>query len=303
MKAVQFTEYGGPDVLTLVEIDEPHAGPGEIRIATRAAGVNPVDWKIRAGYLAAYFPTRFPSGVGTDVSGVVDEVGDGVTTVSVGDEVFGTAPGGSLAEYTVLTDWVKKPAAMSFEEAAGLPLPTETAQRMLNYASPKPGQTLLINGAAGGVGLSAAQFAVSEGLSVIGTASEANHEYLSSIGVIPTTYGEGLVERVTALAPGGVDVALDAAGFGALPELMALTGSADTVVTVADMAAAELGVHLSPGPDEPRAPEGRTRAAELFERGSFRMPVAHRYPLDAASAAHEHSQSGHLRGKIIVTIP
>ena len=302
MKAVQFAEYGGPDVLKVVEIEEPHARPGQVRIAVRAAGVNAFDWKLRSGMLAAVMPLGLPSGVGIDASGVVDEVGDGVEGVAVGDEVFGTAATGAAAQYAVLTEWAQKPGGLSFEEAAGYPVATETARRALNLLPLESGQTLLVNGAAGGVGLAAVQFALSDGATVIGTASEGNHEYLRSLGAIPTVYGPGLVDRVRELAPHGVDVAFDAVGSGILPELIELTGSAGKVITIADRRAAEYGVRFTGGQGPGHAPEARAEAAALFEQGKFRLPVAETFSLEDVGAAQVKSEQGHVLGKFVVTV-
>ena len=205
MKAVQFSEYGGPEVLHVSDVEEPHAGAGQIRVAVRGAGVNPVDWKVRSGAMQQFMPIDLPSIPGSDVAGVVDEVGDGVTDVSVGDEVFGFAVGGAAAEEAVLEHYAKKPAGMSWAEAAGLPVAVETAVRTLDLLGLEPGQTILVNGAAGGVGSAAVQFARARGARVIGTASEGNHEFLRTLGAEPTTYGDGMVDRVRALAPEGVD--------------------------------------------------------------------------------------------------
>jgi NADPH:quinone reductase-like Zn-dependent oxidoreductase len=155
MKAVQFGEYGDPEVLQLVEVDEPHADPGQVRVAVRAAGVNPVDWKIRSGAMRQATALESPQTPGSDVAGVVDEVGDEVSGVSVGDEVFGFAVSGGYAQYAVLEKFARKPAAMSWAEAAGLPVAVETAVRGLDLLGVKAGQTLLVNGAAGGVGVAA----------------------------------------------------------------------------------------------------------------------------------------------------
>lgn len=302
MRALQFKEYGGPEVLEVAEIDEPHAGPGQIRVAVKAAGVNPIDWKLRSGALAQARPQTLPVGVGLDAAGVVDEVGDGVQDVEVGDEVFGSSVGGAAAEYTVLSEWVAKPAGMSFEEAAGLPVATETARRALNLLGLREGNTIVINGAAGGVGITAVQFATAAGARVIGTASEANHEYLRSLGAEATTYGEGLPDRVRALAPDGVDLAFDVVGHGALPALIDITGSPDNVLTIADYSAAEHGVRISGGGSDAHAPEGRQEAADLFEQGKFSLPVAETFPLSRAAEAHQISEAGHVRGKVVITI-
>jgi NADPH:quinone reductase-like Zn-dependent oxidoreductase len=295
MKAVQFAEYGGPEVLKVVDADEPHAKAGQIRIAVSAAGVNAMDWKLRSGAMATIMPISLPAGVGMDASGVVDEVGDGVEGIAVGDEVFGSAVGGAAAQYAVLREWAKKPTKLSFEEAAGFPVATETARRVLKLLSLKAGQTLVINGAAGGVGLATVQFALADGATVIGTASQGNQEYLRSLG-------PGLVDRVREVAPHGVDAALDAVGSGVLPELIELTGSAERVVTIADGRAAEYGVTFSGGMGSGRAPEARAEAAALFEQGKFRMPVAEAFPLDHVGDAQAKSEAGHVLGRFIVTV-
>jgi NADPH:quinone reductase-like Zn-dependent oxidoreductase len=300
MKAVQLAEYGGPEVLRVVEVDEPHAGPGQVRVAVRAAGVNPVDWKIRSGAMSQA-PLEAPRTPGSDVAGVVDEIGDGVSGVSIGDEVFGFAVSGGYAQYAVLEKFVRKPAAMSWAEAAGLPVAVETAVRCLDLLGLKAGQTLLINGAAGGVGVAATQFARVRGASVIGTASERNHEFLRSLGATPVTYGEGLVERVREVAPHGVDRAFDTAGHGALADLVELTGSPEDVVTIADPTAGEHGVRLTSGREGP-AFQALGQAAQLYEDGKFAMPVAQTFPLAEAAQAHRLSQDGHVRGKLVLTV-
>jgi NADPH:quinone reductase-like Zn-dependent oxidoreductase len=300
MKAVRFSEYGDPEVLRVEEVDEPRPGPGQIRVAVRAAGVNPIDWKIRSGEMAAFMPVDLPRVVGSDVAGVVDEVGDGVTDASVGDEVFGSAVGGGTAEYAVLDQYARKPAGLDWAEAAGLPVAVETAVRALDLLGLERGQTILVNGAAGGVGIAAVQFANARGARVIGTASEANHDFLRDLGAEPTTYGDGLVDRVRALAPDGVDLALDTAGRGALPALIELTGSPENVVTIADFAAAPgLGVRVTPGA-EGRSWQALGQAAELHEQGRFTMPVARTLAFAEAPAAHRLSESGHVRGKLVL---
>jgi NADPH:quinone reductase-like Zn-dependent oxidoreductase len=301
MKAVQFAEYGDPDVLRLVEVDEPHAGPGQIRVRVRAAGVNPVDWKVRSGMMAQDKTLASPRGLGSDVAGVVDEVGDGVSGPAVDDEVFGFAVSGGYAQYALMENFAGKPPAMSWAEAAGLPVAVETAVRTLDLLGLKAGQTILVNGAAGGVGVAATQFARARGASVIGTASERNHEFLRSLGATPVSYGEGLVERVRAVAPDGVDLALDAAGHGGLADLIALTGSPDNVVTIADFSAPQYGVRVTTG-QEGRAFHALDQAAQLYTEDRFAMPVARTLPLTQAAEAHRLSQDGHVRGKLVLVV-
>lgn len=299
MKAVQYAEYGPPEVLTVGEVEEPHAGPGQVRVATRAVSVNPMDTKLRSGMMREIMPVELPAVPGIDLSGVVDEVGDGVTGTSAGDEVFGFATGGGAAEYAVLDAWEPKPADMPWEEAAGLPVAVETATRVLDLLGVSQGSTLLINGAAGGVGVAAVQLARHRGATVIGTASEANHEYLRSLGAIPTTYGEGIVERVRALAPDGVNLAFDTAGRGETAALVELVPQPSDVVTIADFGAASLGVRVTSG-QEGRAMHGLAEAARLHDQGAFRLPVAATYPFSQAAAAHRESERGHVRGKLVL---
>jgi NADPH:quinone reductase-like Zn-dependent oxidoreductase len=299
MKAVQFAEYGGPEVLQVVEVAEPHAGPGEVRIAVRAGGVNGIDWKIRAGYLREAMPIRLPSGTGRDAAGVVDEVGDGVSDVAVGDAVFGSGSA-TFAEYAVLTGWAKKPEGLSFEEAAGYPMPVETAIRIVDQVGVQSGEMLLVSGAAGGVGSAVLQIARSRGIVVIGTASARNQGYVRSLGAIPTTYGEGLVERVRALAPDGIDAALDIAGSGIIPELIALTGEPSKVLSIADFSAPEHGAQVS-GTGINRA-DACAEAARLFTEGAFSIPVEKTFPLEEAAAAQAANAAGHTVGKIVVVI-
>src|SRR5919197_857457 len=232
MKAVRYSQFGGPEVLEIVELPDPHAGPGQIRVAVHAAGVNPTDWKLRKGLMGG----ELPQTTGRDVAGVVDEVGEGVTDVAVGDRVFGVSDDGAgAAELALLTYRAPIPPSLGFVDAAGLPVALETATRSLDALSVGPGLTLLINGAAGGIGSTAVQLAVARGARVIGTASTANHDYLRLLGAEPVTYGEGMAERVRTLAPDGVDAALDVAGSGVLPELIDLAGGPQNVVTLADI--------------------------------------------------------------------
>ena len=300
MKAVTFTEYGGPEVLHVADVDEPHAGSGQIRIAVRAAGVNPIDWKARSGALRDFMPVQFPAVDGREAAGVVDEVGPDVTGVEPGDEVFGFTVGGAAAEQAVLDDFARKPAGMPWEEAAALPVAVETSVRVFTILGGLgEGQTIVINGAAGGVGAAAVQLARARGARVIGTASEGNHEFLRSLGAEPTTYGDGLVERVRALAPDGVDLAFDTAGKGGVPDLITLTGDPARVATIADFGAAALGAKVAGG-GEGRAAGALDEAATLFEAGRFEEPVERTFTFAEAGDAHRESAGGHVRGKLVL---
>lgn len=310
MRAVRFSTYGPPSVLEVAEVPPPHAGPGQIRVAVRASGVTPADGYFRSGRFRDWIPLTLPHVLGVDAAGVVDEVGDGVTTVRPGDEVFGAVDylhgGGANAEYAVLVAWAPKPAALTWAQAGGAAGNIETATRTLDRLGVKDGTTLLIEGAAGGVGTTAIQLALARarGATVIGTASANNHDFLASLGALPTTYGPGLAERVRTLAPHGVDVVLDCAGSGSLPALVDLVAGPDRVVSVADINAAAHGVHLSrgsgPGADSPSF-QGLVVAGELAEQGRFTVPVAAVFTFEEAAAAHELSESRHPRGKIVLT--
>jgi NADPH:quinone reductase-like Zn-dependent oxidoreductase len=301
MRAVTYSEFGGPEVLSVTDVEEPHAGPGQVRVKVRAAGVNPIDWKIRGGLVGGDPPSE-PRIPGSDVSGVVDEVGDGVSDVSVGDAVFGNTVGGATAEYAVVDPFFAKPDALSFEEAAGYPVVVETAARVLDLLGVGDGDTLLINGAAGGVGTAAVQLARARGARVIGLASERNHDFLRELGAEPTTYGEGFPDRVRELAPAGVTYAFDTAGSGVLPELIDLAGGAANVVSIADFKnAPALGVRLTAGqPGDPRAWYALGEAADLAAEGRFSLPVERAYPFSEAAEAHRVSQEGHVRGKLVI---
>ncbi|MEV4515473.1 NADP-dependent oxidoreductase [Dactylosporangium sp. NPDC049525] len=313
MRAVQFSEYGPPGVVHVAEVEEPHAGPGSIRIAVRASGFSVGETYLRSGMLRDVMPTTFPYRTGFDAAGVVDEVGAGVTGVSVGAAVFGMTgmtTRGANAEYAVLAAWAPKPAGWSWPEAGGAAGSVETGTRVLDRLGVGAGQTVLVQGAAGGVGAVAVQLAIARGATVIGTAGEHNQDFLRSIGATPTTYGAGLVERVRALAPGGVDAVFDCAR-GALPDLIAIAGDPARVVTIADFAAAAHGVHMSHGAPagdtgtaigaaDPLAVHGLGIAVGLAGQGRLRIPVAAVFPFAEAAAAHELGEGRHAPGRIIL---
>ncbi|MEV5830206.1 NADP-dependent oxidoreductase [Spirillospora sp. NPDC052242] len=297
MKRVSFAEFGGADVLQLVDAEEPHASPGQVRIAVRAAGVNPVDWRIREGQFQKVHPIEFPAGVGQDASGVVDEIGEGVEGVEVGDHVFGEGSN-TYAEFAVLSAWARMPDGLTFEEAAGYPSVVETALRIVREVGVQSGQTLLVSGASGGVGSAVLQIARDRGITVIGTAGPANQDYLRSLGAVATTYGEGWVERVRRL--GHVDAALDLAGSGVIRELVELTGDPRKVITIADLGAPEFGVRFSGVAGS--MPEALAEAVGLISRGKLHIPVEKSYTLADAAAAHIDSQAGHTRGRRVVLV-
>jgi NADPH:quinone reductase-like Zn-dependent oxidoreductase len=301
MRAVVFEEFGGPEVLRTEDVTEPHAGPGQTRVRVRAAGVNPIDFKVRRGWTKGFINVTFPATPGLEVAGVVDEVGEG-SEFAVGDEVVGWSTTGSYAEHALAGNVVRKPAGLTWEQAVGLPVAGETAQRVLDELQLKDGETLLLHGAAGAVGSIAAQLARTLGATVIGTASPANHDFLRSLGVIPVAYGEGLVDRVRGVAPQGIDAVFDTAGQGGLKESIELRGDTDRIVTIADFSAAELGVAASNGSSASPAEiaAGLTNQLQAAAAGNLKVRIAQTFALTDAAKAQELSESGHAPGKVVV---
>ncbi len=297
MKRVSFAEFGGPDVLQLVDAEEPHAGPGQVRIAVRAAGVNPHDWRVREGQFQKTHPIELPAGVGLDASGVVDEVGVGVEGVAIGDHVFGEGSS-TYAEFAVLSAWARMPEGLTFEEAAGYPSVVETALRIIGQVGVRSGQTLLVSGASGGVGSAVLQIARVRGITVIGTAGAANQDYLRGLGALATTYDAGWVERVCQL--GQVDAALDLAGSGVIGQLVELTGDPQKVISIADLGAPEHGVRFSGVAGS--VSEALAEAADLISGGKLHIPVEKSYTLAEAAAAHIDSHAGHTRGRRVMVV-
>ncbi|MGI5401994.1 NADP-dependent oxidoreductase [Streptomyces sp. CA-135486] len=301
MEAIVFEEFGGPEVLRLAGTEEPHAGPGQVRVRIKAAGVNPLDYKIRYGWMQEVLPTPLPATPGLEFAGIVDEVGEGVTGAAVGDEVLGWTVTGAYAQYALAESFAAKPAELDWAEAAALPVATETARRVLDLLGVRAGETLLLHGAAGAVGAAATQFAVAAGVTVIGTASEARHDYLRELGATPVAYGDGLAERVRAAAPQGVDAVFDAAGKGVLPLSIELRGgTTERIVTIADPEAQAHGVTFSSGGTE-RPETALAGHARLAADGRLRIPVGEVFPLAEAAKAHALSETGHVRGKLVIT--
>ncbi|MEV4147258.1 NADP-dependent oxidoreductase [Amycolatopsis sp. NPDC049691] len=299
MRAITFSTYGGPDVLQLSEVPVPEPGPGQVRLAVRAAGINPIDWKIRNGYMQQNFQVAFPHTPGLEVAGVVDAVGEGAD-FAVGDEVFGWSETGAYAEYALAKTLAPKPAGLSWADAAALPVAGETALRVLGLLEVREGETLLVLGASGTVGRFAAQVAVAQGATVIGTAGSRNLDDLKSLGIIPVRYGDGWVERVREAAPGPVDAVFDAAGHGVLPGSVELRGTKDRIVTIADGAAFELGIPFSSGGEQSR--EVLTGIAGWVTDRGVRIAQGRSYPLEDAAAAQIESEDGHPGGKLTLAI-
>jgi len=299
--AAQFSEYGIPEVLQVVDVVPPDAGPGQVRLSVRAAGINPVDWKILQGFMQDQFPLQLPAGLGNDVAGVVDQVGAGVSAFKVGDEVLGLSLSPSYAQHAIAdpASLVAKPAALQWDVAGSLAGAGGTAWIALDRLGLVEGETLLLHAAAGGVGTFAAQLAVSRGVRVIGTASAANHDYLRGLGVTPVLYGDGLGERVRSLAPNRVDAVLDASGRGEIPVSIELAGGPERVLSLVAFDYADSGIQL-----HDTSAGNPTRALHdiltLLGEGRLQVPIAGTYPLSAAAKALDESRSGHTRGKSVL---
>jgi NADPH:quinone reductase-like Zn-dependent oxidoreductase len=308
MFAVQFDQFGPPGVLAIGTRAEPHAGPGEIRVQVAAAGVSPVDLALRSGSSPSRGKLMLPHVPGVDAAGVIDEIGAGVGGFAPGDEVFGSVDiarlGGASAQFAVLAFWAAKPPSMSWTEAGAAGTSVETATRALDALGVKAGTTVLVDGAAGGVGSIAVQLASARGARVIGTARPDSHDFLAGLGAIPVAYGPGLAERVRGLGLGLPDLALDVAGAGSLEDLIAVTGDAGAVVTLADFTGAARGVRLSLGQygGEPDGRRGLAIAAELSSQGRFRVPVQKAFPPARAAEAHATAAQGARQGKIALDL-
>ncbi|APE26312.1 MULTISPECIES: NADP-dependent oxidoreductase [Streptomyces] len=306
MEATVYEEFGGPEVLRHTSgLAVPQPGPGEVRVKVAAVGVNPVDWKRRYGWVEEFYPTTFPAVPGLEFAGTVDQLGEGVTGLAVGDEVLGWTKTGAYAEYAIADIVVPKPAGLPWGIAASLPVAGETAQRVLDLLGVRAGETLFLHGAAGVVGSVGVQLAVAAGVTVIGSASESNHAYLRELGAIPVAYGEGLADRVRAAAPDGVHAVFDAAGHGVLPVAIELLGGGDAakkrIVTIADVDAEKYGITFSGVIGEADAVRaGLTEHARGAAAGTLKVRLAETLPLKEAARAQELSESGHARGKLIL---
>lgn len=303
------TDFGGPEVLSLVDQPTPEPGPGEVRIDVRAVGVNPIDYKSYSGAFGAD-RSQLPRRIGSEAAGIVSAVGPDVTDVAVGDEVIAfRAPGAYAAQLVAPIDALTpKPDEVPWEAAAGLMLTGTTAVHTLVTADVGAGDTVLVHGGAGGVGLMVVQLAVARRATVIATASEPKHELLHSLGAQPVTYGDGLVERVRAAAPNGVDAAIDTIGTDeAVDSSLALVASASRIVSIAAFGRGSDGIHLvggGPGADPGNEIRMASRAmlAEAVAAGTLRVIVDRTFPLAEAAEAHRLLARGHVTGKLILTV-
>jgi NADPH:quinone reductase-like Zn-dependent oxidoreductase len=298
MRALQFTAYGGPEVLEWAEAPEPHPGPGQIRIAVRAASVNPIDWKAFTGALSGGEPMAGTGYLGSDAAGVVDEVGEGVSGVAVGDEVFGRGRN-TQAEFAVLNSWAAKPPPIDWAVAAAAGVAGETSERGLRLLDVSAGESLFVDGGAGGVGAVAVQLALARGAKVVASASQANHDYLREIGAIPVLYGQGVAERVRAAAGGPVDAVFDVAGKTPVQELISLVPEPSQVLSIANFTAAQAGARVTGGGADSHPMEALAEVAEVLAQNQLVIKVQ-TFPFGRAAEAYRISQSGHVRGKLVL---
>jgi NADPH:quinone reductase-like Zn-dependent oxidoreductase len=302
-KAVRFDRYGGIDVLQVVDVERPVPGPGQVLVRVKATSINPGEAKIRSGALAERWPSTFPSGEGSDLAGVVEELGDGVTGFAVGDEVLGWTDNRAAHAELVVTEaahLTHKPAGVSWEVAGSLFVAGATAWAMVHAVSAGQGDTVVVSGAAGGVGTIAVQLARNAGATVIGLASEPNHEWLSSHGVIPVTYGEGAADRIRAASGGKVDAFLDTHGGGYVELALELGVRPERIDTIADFEApAKYGVKAD-GNAAGASAEVLAELAGLADKGLLEVPIAAVYPLEQVQDAYRELEQGHTRGKIVL---
>src|ERR1700712_3328963 len=301
-RALTYTEYGDADVLQMTDVPLAEPGPGQIRVRVHASGVNPMDWKIRRGYMSGGKPIEGAMRTGMEFAGVVDALGDGVTGFAVGDRVAGGASG-TAADYVLvdLPDVVALPDDIDFVTGASIKVAGTTAIRVLTLAGVREGQTLLLHAATGGVGLFVTQLARARDATVIGTTSERNVDYLASLGAVPVLYGDGWEGRVRAVATGPIDSVIDCSGAGVIAGSLELVVPGGPIVTIADFTASGPGVVITDG-SEPGFEDSLREAVKAVEHGTVTIPIEKTFPLDQAADAYRLSESGHVRGKIVLTI-
>lgn len=302
-KAVRFDRYGDIDVLYVAEVERPSPGLGQLLVRVRAAAINPGEAYIRQGVYAQRWPATFPSGQGSDLAGVVAEVGDGVRGFAVGDEVVGfTDNRASHAEYALVEEGhaVPKPAGVSWEVGGSLYVAGSTAVSTVRAVGLGAGDTVVVSGAAGGVGSLAVQLARQAGATVIGLASPGHHEWLASHGVIPVAYGDGVGERIRAASGGRVDAFIDTYGSGYVELALDLGVPVERIDTIIDFAAAQkYGVKTDGNAAAPE-PETIGELVALVDKGILEVPIARTYPLDEVRAAYAELEKRHTRGKIVL---
>ncbi|RMI32381.1 NADP-dependent oxidoreductase [Nocardia stercoris] len=292
------------DVLRVDEVPRPVPGAGQVLVQVRAAGINPGEAAIRTGAMAEIFPSTFPSGQGSDLAGVVAEIGPGASRFRVGDEVLGFSEKRSAQAESVLVEagnLTPKPKQVPWEVAGGLYVAGVTAWGAVHSVHPGRSETVVVAAAAGGVGSLAVQLARRAGATVIGLASRPNHEWLRRHGVIPVAYGDGVADRIEAAAPDGVDAFIDAHGGGYVELALALGVAVERIDTIADFAAAaKYGVRTEPGADARPGAEVLAELAALIAAGELEVPIANIYPLARVRQAYTELERRHTRGKIVL---
>jgi NADPH:quinone reductase-like Zn-dependent oxidoreductase len=301
--AVRFDEYGGIDVLRVAELDRPVPGPGQVLVQVKAAGINPGEAKIRTGALAERWPATFPSGEGSDLAGVVAEVGEGVAGFAAGDEVLGwTDNRASHAEFVLVEsgNLTRRPAGVPWEAAGALFVAGTTAYAAVRAVAAGPGDVVVVAGAAGGVGSIAVQLARNAGATVIGLAGPAHQQWLADHGVTWVPYGEGVADRIRAASGGRVDAFIDTVGTDYVQLALELGVRADRVDTIADFAApAKYGVKAE-GTAAAASTDVLAELAGMIDKGQLEIPIAGVYPLTEVQAAYAELERGHTRGKIVL---
>ncbi|WP_353809486.1 NADP-dependent oxidoreductase [Agromyces sp. SYSU T00194] len=303
-RAVLIERRGSIEDLVVRQVTRPDPGPGEVRVRIEAAGLNPVDWKIvefDAAWHAYAGDREPPVGNGNDLAGIVDAVGPGVTEWQVDDEVLGGHRFHAQADFAIVAAdaLVAKPSALEWEQAGALDIAARTAVASVRQVAPQPGETVLVSAAAGGTGVLAAQLVARHGATAIGTASAANHDFLRAIGVVPVAYGDGMVERIRALAPAGVDAVLDNHGRATLEAALELGVAPERINTIADRPfAAEIGASGIGGASA--LADDLSDIAALIADGALAFPVDSVYPIERVVEAYRHLRAGHLRGKVVL---
>ncbi len=302
-QAVRFKGYGDVDVLEVVEVPRPVPGTGQVLVEVKAAGINPGEAAIRAGVFAQRWPSTFPSGQGSDLAGVVAEVGPEVTRFAAGDEVIGfTDNRASHAAFVLVEEGnlTHRPAGVPWEAAGSLYVAGTTAFAAVRAVSPAPGDTVVVSGAAGGVGSIAVQLAKAAGATVIGLAGPANHEWLAEHGVIPVSYGEGVAERIREASGGRVDALIDTFGGGYVDLAIELGVRPERIDTIIDWAAAEKYGTKTDGNAVGGTIEVVAELAALVDKGALEIPIAKVYPLAQVRDAYRELERRHTRGKIVL---
>jgi len=302
-RAVRFDKYGGLEVLQVLEVARPTAGPGKVLVRVKAAGINPGEASIRKGLFAERWPATFPSGQGTDFAGIVVEVGPGVANVAMGEEVIGFVNDrSSQAEFVVVesSNLVPRPRNVSWEQAGALFVAGTTAYAAVRSVALGAGDTVVVSGAAGGVGSIAVQLAGNAGAKVIGLAGDANRKWLSDHGVIPVTYGDGVEDRIRAASGGKVDAFVDTFGGGYVELALKLGVAPNRIDTIIDFAAAAKHGVKTEGSFEAATTEVLAELAGLIAAGRLDIPIAKVYPLAEVRDAYRDLEQRHTRGKIVL---